>query len=208
VTAFDILFILLFVAVVGSLLYALAAAATGHRSTAGKLLRRLAATVLAYLAVVYVVAVLSSGRVLALDENKCSDDWCIAVSGVREGSDSSARMYDVTFRLSSRARRISQRERGVVVYMRDANGHRYDGKAGLLTHRSMYASVRRKPWLRIGASSYRARHRRAMWSSPAAGFRFLAAASSGRLPDYCTRQRCTCRKRLRWSTAYKSTPQS
>jgi hypothetical protein len=130
VTAFDILFILLFVAVVGSLLYALAAAATGHRSTAGKLLRRLAATVLAYLAVVYVVAVLSSGRVLALDENKCSDDWCIAVSGVREGPESSARMYDVTFRLSSRARRISQRERGVVVYMRDANGRRYDGESG------------------------------------------------------------------------------
>ncbi len=129
-TPFDILFIVLFLALVGSLLYATAAALAGHRSTAGKLLRRLAVAVIAYLAVVYAVALLSPGQVLALDEDKCSDDWCIAVSAVREVSDSSERLYDLTFRLSSRARRISQRERGVVVYMRDARGRRYDGGSG------------------------------------------------------------------------------
>ncbi len=127
---FDLLFILLFLGMVGSLLFAMAAAITGHRSVAWKLLKRLASVALAYMAIVLGVAIVSSGRVLVLGEDKCSDDWCIAVSAVGQGSDAAEGTVDVTFRLSNRARRVSQRERGVVVYLRDANGRHYIGESG------------------------------------------------------------------------------
>jgi len=129
-TLFDLLFIFLFLGMVGSLLFAVAAAATGRRSAAGKVLKRLAGAALAFLAVVYGVAIVSSGRVLAVGEDQCSDDWCIAVSGVQQGSDPAERTVNVTFRLSSHARRVSQRERGVVVYVRDVNGRHYQGESG------------------------------------------------------------------------------
>lgn len=127
-TFFDLVFIGLFLGTVGSLLFAVGAAATGRRSTAASLLKRLAIAVVAYLVVVYAVAIASPGRVLAVGEDECSDDWCIAVSAVQSGPERTERAYDVTFRLSSRARRVSQRERGVVVYLRDSTGRRYDGE--------------------------------------------------------------------------------
>jgi hypothetical protein len=129
-TPFDLLFIVLALAAAGSLVVAAGAAVTGHRRTAGKILRRLAGAAATYLAVVYAVALASSARVLALGEDECSDDWCIAVTDVREVPNSAESTYDVTFRLLSRARRASQRERGVLVYMRDAGGRRYVGESG------------------------------------------------------------------------------
>jgi hypothetical protein len=129
-TLFDLLFIVLALAAVVSLVVAAGAALTGHRRTAGRVLMRLAGAAVTYLAVVYAVALASSAPVLALGEDNCSDDWCMAVTAVREVPDAAERTYDVTFRLSSRARRVSQRERGVLVYMRDAGGRRYEGESG------------------------------------------------------------------------------
>lgn len=129
-TPFDLLFIVLALATAASLVVAACAAATGHRRSAGRILLRLAGGAAAYLAVVYAVALASSARVLALGEDLCSDDWCMAVTEVREAPHGAESLYDVTFRLSSRARRVSQRERGVLVYVRDAGGRRYEGESG------------------------------------------------------------------------------
>lgn len=106
------------------------AALTGHRAAAGRVLRRLAVAAVSYLAVVIAVALAVPGRVLALGEDDCSDDWCIAVTAGRPASGTDANTWDVTFRLSSRARRVSQRERGVLAYVRDGDGRRYDGERG------------------------------------------------------------------------------
>jgi hypothetical protein len=130
VTPFDLLFIVLVLATAVSLVVVAGAAVTGHRSTARRILMRLAGAAAIYLAVVYAVALASSARVRALGEDECSDDWCMAVTDVREVPGTAELTYDVTFRLSSRARRVSQRERGVAVYMRDAGGGRYGGEAG------------------------------------------------------------------------------
>jgi hypothetical protein len=130
VTLFDLLFILLVLATAASLAIAAGAAVTGRRGVARRILMRLAGAAAIYMAVVYAVALASSARVLALGEDECSDDWCMAVTDVREVPASAQSTYDVTFRLSSRARRVSQRERGVLVYMRDAGGRRYAGEAG------------------------------------------------------------------------------
>ncbi len=129
-TLFDLLFLVLACAALASLLGAAGAALGGHRATAGRILRRLGIAAGAYLVVVYAVAVASPGRVLALGADACSDDWCIAVTDARPLPAAAGSGYEVTFRLSSRARRVSQRERGVQVWLRDAAGRRYTAERG------------------------------------------------------------------------------
>ncbi len=128
---FDVLFLLLAGVAVVTLCAAAVTALAGHRATAGRLVRRVALGALAYLGVVYAVAVGSPGRVLALGEDACSDDWCLAVTGVREAADGpGGSTWEASFRVSSRALRVTQRERSVAVWARDASGHRYAAEAG------------------------------------------------------------------------------
>jgi hypothetical protein len=57
-----------------------------------------------------------------LGELRCFDDWCISV----EHADRQASTYAVTFKLSSQARRVSQREKDLHVYLTDSQGRRFD----------------------------------------------------------------------------------
>jgi hypothetical protein len=127
VTLGDLLFIVLFLAAVVTLVMAVTALARGKRRAAATTLTRLAAATAVYLTVVYAVALLSPPRRLVLNEDLCSDDWCMAVTGVRRLPGASA--VEVTFHLSSRARRISQREFGVLVYLRDDARRRIEATA-------------------------------------------------------------------------------
>lgn len=72
------------------------------------------------------VSLLSPRRFVDVGDDQCSDDWCIAVTSAGRSPGDTGGAYDVTFRLSSRARRVAQRERFVVAYLRDARGRRYD----------------------------------------------------------------------------------
>jgi len=123
VTPFDVVFILLFLTAVAVLVSALVTALRGHRAAALRRLRTLALATLAYMAIVAVTSLLARRAEFAVGERQCSDDWCIAVSDAGPLSDTTIR---VTFQLSSRARRVTQRERFVVAYLRDSAGHRYD----------------------------------------------------------------------------------
>lgn len=122
-TLFDLLFILLFLTALFVLVSCLVSAVRGQRAQAGRRLRTLALTTLAYMAIVAAVSLVLPRATVAVGENQCSDDWCIAVDDARQLSDSSA---VVTLRLSSRARRVTQRERFVVVYLRDSRGRRFN----------------------------------------------------------------------------------
>jgi len=122
VTLFDLLFIVLFLMGVGALGMALVTALRGHGAAALRRLRTLALATLAYMTIVAAVSLVMPRAVVALGQNQCSDDWCIAVDDARQLTDSTV----VTVRLSSRARRVTQRERFVVVYLRDSGGRRYD----------------------------------------------------------------------------------
>lgn len=126
VTLFDLLFILLFLTAVVTLGAALIAALRGRTGVAGRLLRRLVVAAGGYLGVVVVVSLVTPQRVIAIGDDQCSDDWCIAVSQVRRTPVANGVTVEVTFRVSSRARRVEQRERGVIVYLRDAHGRRVD----------------------------------------------------------------------------------
>ena len=122
-TLFDLLFIVLFLTASGVLVSVLVAALGGHGQSAGRRLRTLALTALGYMAIVAITSLATPRAVVGIGERQCSDDWCIAVSGARALGDSAVA---VTFTLSSRARRVTQRERFVVAYLRDAAGRRYD----------------------------------------------------------------------------------
>lgn len=121
-TLFDLLFILLFLTALAVLVSCLVSALRGRRAQAGRRLRTLGVAVLFYMAIVAGVSLLTPRRVLAVGEDQCSDDWCIAVQGATRTDSALA----VTFRIASRALRVTQRERFVVVYLRDSGGRRYD----------------------------------------------------------------------------------
>jgi hypothetical protein len=90
------------------------------------ILRLLGILVGVYLGIVILVSLASPRRVLSIGDDQCWDDWCIAVIKVRRKPVEDCQEYEVPLRLSSRARRRAQRERGVQVYLMDDRGRCYD----------------------------------------------------------------------------------
>ncbi len=122
-TPFDLLFLLLLFTAVGVLVSSLVTALRGQRGRALRRLRALALAVICYMVIVTGVSLVTPRAVVAFGEDQCSDDWCIAVQGATRSEDGAVA---VTFRVASRARRVTQRERFVVAYLRDSSGRRYD----------------------------------------------------------------------------------
>ena len=91
--------------------------------------------ILLYGVVLVSVALLSPQRVLFMQQNRCFDDWCLAVERVIQqptigvGSDSvqaQGTFYLVTVRVSSQAKAVNQRALDVEVYLLDAANQRVD----------------------------------------------------------------------------------
>lgn len=98
----------------------------GERRRCVALLRGYALGTALYFGVVVAVSLVLPGRVLRVGEPLCFDDWCITVEGAaQEASQAEARVV-VSLRFSSRARRATQRERNLFVYLRDDRGLRHD----------------------------------------------------------------------------------
>jgi len=125
-TIFDLLFVLVFLGGLVSLVVAAILALRGRQPRARRIVRRLGIVVALYVGALLVVSALSPQRVVAVGEDQCSDDWCISVQWVRRDTTRTDIELTIGFRLSSRAGRISQRERFVAAYLRDDQGHRYD----------------------------------------------------------------------------------
>ncbi len=124
-TIFDLLFVVLFLLALGSLIVALLAAFRGRSGRARSIVRRVGIVVALYFGGLILVSAFSPQRFIRVGDDQCSDDWCIAVQTVRHDSVGSQMRYDVTFRLSNRARRAAQRERFVAVYLQDQHGREY-----------------------------------------------------------------------------------
>jgi hypothetical protein len=127
---FDLLFLGLSLAGVISLLAAVWLALRKQFGPAGRVLGRLLLCAGVYMAVVVIVSLVSPRRVLKADVTQCFDDWCIGIAEFRRVAEGGGVSYHVDLRLSSRARRVSQRENNVVVYLTDQQGNRYDPVAG------------------------------------------------------------------------------
>lgn len=130
-TVFDLVFIILFLATVIVLIWAVVAALRGHRARAKSLVLWLGGVLTIYLGVVVVASLASPARVLKLGDNQCFDDWCIAATEAHREAATQDSPLVVTLRLSSRARQRPQRELGVQVYIKDDRGRRYDPVPGL-----------------------------------------------------------------------------
>ncbi len=131
----ELVFILAFLSLAGSLLAALISALRGRRKKALSLATACAASSAIYMTVLITVAILSPQRVLAVGEDHCFDDWCIAVSGftvapqVGESEKlvkAEGKFYVVTLRLSNRARGREQRAGSVAVHLLDQRLHVHD----------------------------------------------------------------------------------
>jgi hypothetical protein len=125
-TLYDLLFLAVFFTSVVLLGLAGLAALRRRRARAFALLRRLGVLIGIYLGAVLLVSLLSPRRVLQVGDDQCWDDWYLAVTHVNRRLAHDTVAYEVTFRVSSRARRVAQRERGVQVYLMDDRGRCYD----------------------------------------------------------------------------------
>jgi hypothetical protein len=123
---FDLLFIVVFLASLLTLLTASVLALRKQGSRALRTLRNFAICFAIYVTIVCVVALTTPQRVYAVGEDRCFDDWCIAVEDSVRAPAPGGILYTVTLRLSSHAGRASQREKGVRVYLTDALGRRFD----------------------------------------------------------------------------------
>jgi hypothetical protein len=79
-----------------------------------------------YLGILVAVSLFEPQEVLRLRQERCFDDWCIAVENVKGVEAENVRLYTITFRMTSRARRVTQRENGLTVYLADDRGNRFD----------------------------------------------------------------------------------
>ncbi|MEP6572300.1 MAG: hypothetical protein ABJD11_06375 [Gemmatimonadota bacterium] len=123
---FDLLFLILALLLIGSLIRVLIAVLRGRTTVARRVFIRILQGTVLYFAILLLVSLVSPRRFERIGADRCSDDWCIAVVSATHGPSEHGTHFELTFRLSSRARGINQRERFVVAYLRDAEGHRFD----------------------------------------------------------------------------------
>jgi hypothetical protein len=123
---FDLLFIVLFLTAVSTLMAAAWFAIRRQFGRVRRILFRLLVGVSAYMAVVVAWSLILPRRVVEVGDAQCFDDWCVSIAGFRRAPEIARVAYSVDLRLSSRARRVSQRENNLVVYLTDDHGRRYD----------------------------------------------------------------------------------
>jgi hypothetical protein len=123
---FDLPFILLFLAMLASLLWAAGCAVRGQFSRAGRILIRIAACGALYMAIVIVASAILPRRTMNLREPQCFDDYCVSVDAFKRIPQSAGVEYSVDLRLANRALRGSEREKNLVMYLTDVRGRRYE----------------------------------------------------------------------------------
>jgi len=129
VTLFDLLFLVVLLVSLTTLAIIIVTALLGRPRQAVKLLVIAGAGLASYLGLIVLVSLTSPQRELALKENRCFDDWCIAVDNSTRFESPTSLENVVTLRLSNQARRVSMRENGLVVYLMDDEGRRFESAA-------------------------------------------------------------------------------
>ena len=121
-TIFDILFLASFLVSVVALIAAAYAAIRGRVSRAFSILGVWLTCAFLYVGTSVAVAYMAPQRVIAAGEPWCFDDWCLTVENVKRTD----RVYTVNLRISSEAKRVTQRANGAWVYLRDENDRHYE----------------------------------------------------------------------------------
>lgn len=122
---FDFIFLLVLVCVLLTLGMAAYAALRRRFGRTVALLRGLGFFIVLYVATVAIVSLIAPARVLHVGENRCFDDWCIAVAKVRQSPQQHGTISTVDIVLTSRMRRRPQREYDLMVALVDQSGRGY-----------------------------------------------------------------------------------
>ena len=125
-SVFDLLFLLLTLAAILGLATAAFQAIRGRPRAGVRIVRRVVIATGVYLAIVATVARFGPRRDYRIGDERCFDDWCIAVVEAQPHATPSGTRYDVALRLSNRAKRSPMGEKGTVVYLMDSLGRRFD----------------------------------------------------------------------------------
>lgn len=125
-TVFDLLFIGIFLGSVGVVLMMAVNLLRGRFKQAARLLELYGIGLTLYLGVVVTVSLVSAPRILAVGERRCFDDWCIAVENIERSEKAGDVTYSAHLKMFNQAQRVSQREHGVVVYLLDQKGQRFN----------------------------------------------------------------------------------
>lgn len=134
-TIFDLVFIVVFLGTVVVLVTVLIHALRRRLTRAARLLAACGVFLAFYLCIVIAVSLATPQRFLDIGEDRCFDDWCVAIesadtTGVlgqgEQITKAKGTIYVVTLRLSNHARGRAQRASSAAVYLRDAQGKRHD----------------------------------------------------------------------------------
>jgi len=134
-TLFDLLFIVVFLATVVVLLTALVHVLRRRPRRARKVLAVHGRFLGLYFAVLLLVSLAAPQRIVALGEDRCFDDWCLAVDSCATVSElghgehaakADGVFYVVTLRISNQGRGRAQRASSAAVRLRDDLGGTYD----------------------------------------------------------------------------------
>jgi len=121
-TIFDLLFLASFLVSVVALIAAAYAAIRGRVSRAFSILGVWMACAVLYLGASLAVAYAAPQRVIPAGTPWCFDDWCLTVENIKRTDT----VYKVDLRISSAAKRVTQRALGAWIYLRDENDTHYD----------------------------------------------------------------------------------
>jgi hypothetical protein len=122
----DLLFLILLLLAAGTFVLAAGYVLRREYRRAGRVLWRLLLGAAVYMLCVIGISLFGSRRVVKIGEPQCFDDLCVAVTAVNKEAVSKGLRYTVDLQLSSRALRVPQRERHMVVYLIDNAGRRFD----------------------------------------------------------------------------------
>lgn len=120
-TIFDLLFLAAFLASVVTLISAAVFSIRGRNQHAIHIVWVWAVGVAVYLTTSAAVSAAKPQRVIPIGEPWCFDDWCLTAESVNHA----AGTYDVALRISSTAKRVTQRALGAWIYLIDDQGRRF-----------------------------------------------------------------------------------
>jgi len=132
---FDLLFVVAFLGSIATFVVAVVAALRGRGRRTKSILIGYGMFAAVYLGAVVAVSLISPQRVLAIGNDRCFDDWCVAVEDVTftralgqgdRAVTANGVFYVVRLRLSNHGHGRPQRASSAAVHLIDGRGQRYD----------------------------------------------------------------------------------
>ncbi len=144
---FDLLFLLIVLTTLIVLIAALVNLILRRFAQTGRLLLFYGLGLTLYFFVVIAVALTSPQRIVPMKEDRCFDEWCIAVNDVRTQNElgsarSDGNFYIIELKISNHARGRAQRAASAAIHLLDEQGGRYDiSPKGQLAFETIYGTV-------------------------------------------------------------------